>query len=132
MRWPLVLGLSCFGPVLACAAIMGWTGSLEGPLWAVVALIAAVAIAREAPGRHFLHGLLTGLIGVTSAPLLQSLLFSAYLANNPELASGFGRMQVGMDPRLFVLALSPIIGIAGGLILGALSLLAGRLLPPAY
>jgi hypothetical protein len=132
LDWRLVLSLSLFGPAMGLASILGWTGSLEGPLWAVIALLAAFAISREAPGRHFLHGLLTGAIGGTSAPLLQSLMFKAYLDNNPALAADFGRMQIGMDPRLFVLALAPMIGIVSGLVLGLLTLLAGRVIPRAY
>ncbi len=123
------MGLSLFGPAMALASILGWLGSLEGYLWLAIALLAATAISREAPGRHFLHGLLAGAIGGAGAVLLQSMMFDTYLANNPSRVADLGRMQAGMEPRLFVLVLSPIIGIASGLVLGLLSLLAGWFLP---
>ncbi|MGH7454603.1 MAG: hypothetical protein ACRENG_24830, partial [bacterium] len=73
------------------------------------------------PSRHFLHGLLIGIIGGHVASFVQVIFFPAYLANNPESAKQMAQIPGGMDPRFFVLMLAPIIGVASGLILGALS-----------
>ena len=126
MNWKLIGLLSGFGVLMGVASVLGFTKGLEGLLWPVIGGICVLLVVWRAPGRLFLHGFCVGLIGGAVAPVIQVLLFSTYMANNPELATRFAEFPVGMEARYFFLMLSPVIGLVSGLLLGFVCWLVAR------
>jgi hypothetical protein len=127
MNWKLI-GLLCgFGVLMGGASVLGFTKGVEGLLWLVIGVICVWLIVWRAPVRFLPHGFFVGLIGGAVAPVIQFLFFSAYLANNPELATRFAEIPGGMEPRYFVLMLTPIIGLISGLMLGLACWLVAKL-----
>ncbi len=122
--------LSVAGVVMGFASVMGWTQHREGVLWLVIAVASAFVIAREAPGKYFLHGLWTGLLAGMASALIQLAMYSTYLANNPDTAAQIQTMPANMNPRVMLLIFAPIIGLVNGVVIGLLSMLGARILKP--
>jgi len=112
---------------MGLASVLGLTKNLEPLLWTVIGVFCAVWIARKLRANYFLHGLLTGLIGGGIAPLIQVLLFSTYLKNNPELAANFSQLPPGFSPRTFFLLLVPVIAVLSGVLMGSLSWITAKI-----
>ena len=127
MKWRLITALSGLGLLMGFASVAGFSGGREGVAWLVIAAISAFVLSRSVPHAAFRHGFVAGLIGGIPAPLTQVALFPTYLANNPEMATKFQQVPGGMSARGFVLAITPIIGVGSGLVLGVLALAASRL-----
>lgn len=128
MSWVLILALADLGLLMGVASVFGLTRGIEGALWLVIGIACSVVLGRKAPSRHFLHGFLVGLIGGALSPLVQATLFPTYAANNPEAMEQMAAIPGGVSPRLFFALLSPVIGLLSGLLLGALSWIAARVL----
>lgn len=122
--------LSVAGIVMGIASVMGWTQHREGVLWLVIAIASAFVIAREAPGKYFLHGLWTGLLAGIASALIQLAMYSTYLANNPDSAAQIQTMPANWNPRVMLLIFAPVIGLLNGLVIGFLSWLGARMLKP--
>jgi Na+/serine symporter len=118
MNWKLVVSLSGLGVLMGGASVLGLTRGSEGVLWLILAALATVVIVRKAQTRPLLHGFFVGFIGGGLAPVVQSLFFATYLANNPEVAEPFSRVPSGLGARYFVLILAPVIGLVSGVVLG--------------
>jgi hypothetical protein len=128
MNWKLILTLALSGAAMGLASVFGLTHGIELYLWVVIALAVAVFVARKVRRRQFLHGFWIGLIGGAISPLIQVVMWSTYINNNPELAQEFAQVPAGFDPRTFVLAASPLIAAFSGVVLGALTWTAGKML----
>ena len=122
--------LSVAGIVMGIASVMGWTQHREGVLWLVIAIASAFVIAREAPGKYFLHGLWTGLLAGIASALIQLAMYSTYLANNPDSAAQIQTMPANWNPRVLLLIFAPLIGLLNGLVIGFLGWLGARMLKP--
>lgn len=120
MNVRLVLLLSLFGPLVALATLVGLihTG-WESAVWAVVSVVCAGVLARQAPGKFFLHGFLTGFIAGAVAPLIQALFINQYLAYNPRATDALKSMP-GVSPAVLVVIAAPlwaaVVGAATGLL----------------
>jgi hypothetical protein len=125
MNFKLVLALSLFGLAMGIATVYVVPSKVEPILWLVIFVISAWAIARTAPGRPFLHGLATGLansVWITGAHVL---LYDSYVASHTEelhMMSG-----APLPPRLMMLLVGPVIGLASGVVLGLFALVASKL-----
>lgn len=128
MSWVLILALSDIGLLMGLASVFGLTRGIEGTLWLVIAIACAIVIGRKAGTRPFLHGFLVGLIGGAMSPLVQAALFPTYADNNPEAMAQMANIPGDVSPRIFVALLSPVIGLLSGLVMGALSWVAARIL----
>jgi uncharacterized membrane protein YeaQ/YmgE (transglycosylase-associated protein family) len=106
--------------------VFGYTKRLEPVLWLLIAGVCAFVIAKQCRRRQFLHGFFVGLIGGTVASLIQALLFQTYSTNNPRFIEDFGKVSAGISARTFILALTPIIGVIGAILLGLLCWGAGK------
>src|SRR5438876_7687733 len=107
MNVRLVLVLSLLGLVVAFGSIvglipLGW----ETSVWAVIALVCAGVLARQAPGKFFLHGFLTGFIAGAVSPLCQALFMNQYLAHNPKAADVL--KSAGMSPAIVAVLGAPV------------------------
>lgn len=131
MNLPLVVLFSLSGLAMGAATLAGVIPrGLELPLWAVIAVIAAILIGRSPIRRRFLSGFLTGFLAWLLSLVVILLFFDAYLKNNPSATQAFSTLPPNMSPRLFLAVLAPIIAICYGLVIGVLSMLAGKLVGP--
>lgn len=128
LRWPLILPLAGFGALMGIASVFGLTRGIELYLWIAIAGGASSLIALRARRRLFLHGFWTGMIGGGASPLIQVIMWAAYIDHNPEAASEFAQLPASFDPKLFVLAATPLIAAFSGVMTGAMSWTAGKLL----
>lgn len=118
-----------FGLAMAIATVFVIPSRVEPFFWLAIFLFCAVLIARKAPSRPFLHGLLTSLLNsvwITGAHLL---LFDAYVAHHAREAAMMASSS--MPPRLMMLLTGPVIGLLSGVVLGVFALVATRFVKPA-
>lgn len=129
MNIKLIFGLSIFGLFMAIATVFFIPSNVEPFCWLAIFLICAYLIAKNAPGKYFLHGFVTSLVNcvwITSAHIL---LFTQYAANHAqemEMSNNMGFL-VG-HPRKMMLIMGPMIGIASGLVLGLFSFIASKIM----
>ena len=81
MNWKLVAQLSLFGLAMALATVFVVPSNVEPMLWLPIFVICAYLIAKHAPGKHFLHGLMLGIANSVWITGVHVLLFDAYLAH---------------------------------------------------
>jgi len=128
--WRLILTLSLFGLAMAIGTVSTIPSSVEPVIWLAIFVICAFVIARYRSRRHFLHGLLSGLLNsvwVTSAHII---FFSTYIDHHPKEAAMMGSMPLPNSPRLMMALVGPVVGVVTGAIIGLLALLAGRFVRP--
>ena len=125
MNWKLIFGLSLFGLAMAVATVFVIPSTVEPVFWLIIFIVCAFIIARQVAVRHFLHGLMVGIVNsiwVTGAHIL---LFDAYLANHAKEAAMM--RTAPLPPRLMMGVVGPLIGVASGIILGLLAWIASKI-----
>lgn len=129
MNRGLILKLSLLGPLMGTLVVLGvFPEGIDRFAWMVVNIICAVAIARSGATNVFRHGAVTGFIVGATSTLVQGLFADALIAHNPWMLERFADQPEGFSLQLFIMQLVPFIGIAGALLTGFLSFLAGRVL----
>jgi hypothetical protein len=84
-------------------------------------------LARARPRDLFLHGLLLGLVNsvwITSAHVL---LFNTYMARHAQEVTMMQSMPFTASPRLTMAMTGPVVGLISGVVIGMLTLIAGKL-----
>jgi len=130
INWRLIFMLSLFGLAMAIGTLSAILSNVEPVIWLAIFVICAFVIARNRSSRHFLHGLLLGLVNsvwVTSAHII---FFSTYMGHHPKEAPMMGSMPLPNSPRLMMALVGPVVGIVTGAIIGVLALLVGRFVTP--
>jgi hypothetical protein len=128
MNWKLLFTLSLMGLIMAGATISIIPTNIEPVFWLLTFLISAYFIAKNAPGKYFLHGFVLSLINcvwVTSAHII---FFSDYSMNHTQEMQMSAGMMWSDFPRRQMLIMGPLIGIASGLVQGLFAWLASRLM----
>ena len=122
----LVLALSMFGLAMGILTVFLIPSPVEPFLWLAIFVVCALLIARRAPSRPFLHGLLTGLLNSVWVTAAHLLLAGIYLSRHPSEAG----MMAGspLPPRVMMLLTGPLIGLASGIVLGLFAMGATRLI----
>ncbi len=128
MNWGLILLLSLFGLAMAFATVFVIPSNLEPLLWLVIFVICAYLIAKRAPGKIFLHGLLLGVANSVWVTAVHVALFDQYLAHHAREAAMMKTMTVPIAPRLLMACVGPIVGVVSGVVIGLLALLAAMIL----
>ena len=124
MNWKLIFGLSLFGLAMAIATVFVIPSNIEPIFWLIIFIICAVIIARQVPSRHFLHGLMVGIVNsiwVTGAHIL---LFDAYIAHHAKEAAMMQNSP--MAPRVMMAVIGPFVGVISGIVLGLFAWIAGK------
>jgi len=127
MNWRLILTLSLFGVAMGIATVALIPSNVEPLAWLVIFVICAYAIARRATSRFFLHGLfvsLTNSIWITASHVV---LFDTYIAHHPQEAAMTASMPFSAHPRILMVVIGPLIGLASGVVLGAFCTIAAKL-----
>ena len=124
MKWALVLELSLFGLAMAFATVFVVPSNIEPLFWLAIFVVCAYIIARKAPGRPFLHGLMVGIVNsvwITSAHIA---FFAQYIARHPQEAQMMTTMPLA--PKAMMAVTGPIVGVVSGAILGLFAIIAAR------
>jgi len=127
MNWKLVAQLSLFGLAMALATVFVVPSNVEPMLWLPIFVICAYLIAKHAPGKHFLHGLMLGIansVWITGAHVM---LFDAYLAHHAREAEMMKSMPMPLPPRLLMAIVGPCVGVVSGVVIGLFALVAAWL-----
>lgn len=127
MNWKLIIGLSLFGLAMAVATVFVIPSKIEPAFWLVIFIACAYLIAKNAPGKFFLHGFVLSLancVWITSAHILW---FNTYIVNHPQEATMSAQMPMPAHPRLMMLITGPMIGIISGLVLGLFAFIASKI-----
>lgn len=122
------MALAMSGAIMGVASVLGLITGLETTLWLAVGIIAALIIAHSVRRRRFLHGFWSGMVGGGIAPLILVALWTSYLNNHPDLAVELLQAPPEFNPRIFMLAATPLIAAFSGVIEGGLAWAAGKLL----
>jgi hypothetical protein len=128
MNWKLILQLSMFGLVMGIATVFVIPSTIEPLFWLVIVVATAYIIAHREPGQPFVHGLLTGVANSVWVTASHVVLFAQYIARHPQEAAMMSSMPLPDSPRLMMSLVGPLIGIASGVVIGVLAVLATRML----
>lgn len=124
MNWKLIFLLSLFGLAMGIATVFVIPSNIEPLFWLVIFIICAVIIARRVPSRHFLHGLLVGIVNSIWVTGAHVLLFDAYIANHAREAAMMQNSP--LPPRAMMLIVGPCIGVVSGIVLGLFAWIASK------
>lgn len=127
MNWKLIFLLSLFGLAIGLAGVFLVSSTVEPFCWLIVFIISAIAIAKKAPGRYFLHGFLVNLLNSAWVTAAHLALYDKYIAFHPEFLEIFANGSVKIEPRVFMLLSGAIAGVLFGVILGLFAWAAGKL-----
>ena len=122
MNWKIITLLVLIVVALSIASLTGMINSDYIFLYMLVtAVISGVIIAKTCHRMVFMHGVVAGLLGGVFGSVIQSLFFDTYLKNNPTSLDGFKNLTTSLDPVYVVLFSGPFIGIAYGIVVGAVA-----------
>jgi hypothetical protein len=124
MNWRLVFTLSLFGLAMSIATVFVVSSRAEPFFWLTIFILCARAIARYAPQRPFMHGLMVGVVNGVWMTSGHIFFFNEYAARHQSEMEAFA--SAPLPPRAMMLIIGPIIGVVSGAVLGLLSILAAR------
>lgn len=129
MNWKLIIGLSMFGLAMAFLTVSVVPSKIEPILWILIFIICAYLIAKNAPGKYFLHGFMVAIfncIWITGAHIALS---ATYLANHQSEADQYKQMydKTGLGVTQAMLIIGPMIGVISGIIIGLFAFIASKI-----
>jgi len=127
MNWRLIIMLSLFGLAMAVGTVYFIPSNVEPFCWLAIFFICAYIIAKNAPGKYFLHGFLTSLINCVWITSIHIIMSDTYIANHAMEAEQTKKMFGDMPLKESMAIMGPIVGIASGLVLGLFSWIASML-----
>src|SRR5260370_9645955 len=130
MDWKLIFGLFLFGLGMGIATVFVIHSNIEPIFWLAVLLVCAFLIARLRSTRHFLHGLLVGIVNSVWVTGAHIVFFGHYIANHPKEAAMMNSMPLPNSPRLMMALMGPVIGIISGFVISLLAYCAGKFVKP--
>ncbi|SRR5258706_9374531 len=126
MNGKLILLLSLFGLAMGIGTVFVIPSNVEPVLWLVIFVVCAILIARGAPRRVFVHGLLLGLANCVWVTGAHVLFFDAYIAHHAREAEMMKSMP--LPPRPMMLVVGPIVGVISGVVIGLFAWIASLIL----
>ncbi len=124
MNWKLIGQLSLFGLVMAFATVYFIPSDTEPFFWLPIFVICAYLIAKRAPGKYFLHGLVLGIANSVWITAAHVLLFDAYIARHAREAQMMQTAAMPGSPRMMMSIIGPCIGVISGIVIGLFALVA--------
>jgi hypothetical protein len=112
-----LLKFSSFGLIAGLLNVLGWLGGLEWLYWIAAILFTGIWISRNTEERFFINGLLIGLMWSIWNAALEIGFYDALLANNPAYSESLSEISKYLNPKLYLLLLSPVMGIITGLMI---------------
>jgi hypothetical protein len=128
MNWKLIFGLSLFGLAMAFGSLYFIPESIEWIFWIAILLISAFIIARNAPGKYFLHGFMVCIVNCIWITIVHISFYNTYVQNHPQWVEMMAKSPLREHPKRWMAVSGPVAGIVSGIVLGLLSLLFSRLM----
>ena len=128
MNWKLLFTLSLFGLAMAFATVSLIPEKFELLCWLLIFSICSTFIFRKTNGPYFLHGFILSLINCVYIVIVHILFYHTYMANHPEMIEMNAHMPLSTHPRLMMLIMGPVFGVAFGLIQGFWAFLTSKVL----
>ena len=128
MNWKLIFALSLFGLAMGTATVYVVPSNIEPFCWLGIFIVCALIIARVAPGRYFLHGLMVSIVNSIWITASHVLMYDAYITNHQKELEMMSKMNVSMSPKTMMLLTGPVVGVVSGLVLGLFSFVAAKLM----
>ncbi len=130
MNWKLIFGLSLFGLAMAFATVYFIPSNVEPYVWLVIFLICSYFIAKNAPGKYFLHGFLVCLIDYFWMMGAHIILSKHYINTHTPEAAQYAKMNtdLGLSIAGAIALISLVIGIISGIVLGLFAFAASKML----
>ena len=130
MNWKLILGLSTFGLLMAFGTVFLIPSSIEPAFWGVIFLISAFLLARSLSRRHFLNGLMVGIVNSVWVTVAHIVFFERYLAGHASEAVMAALLPPGRSLKLAMAVMGPIVGVISGCVMGVLAWIGGKFVKP--
>ena len=118
MSWGLIFALSLFGLAMGVGTVFVIPSGIEPWCWLGIFTICAFIIAKRAPGKYFLHGLLVSVLNSVWITAAHFALYDKYIATHARELAMMGNASASMTPRTMMLVAGPVIGIVSGIVLG--------------
>ncbi len=97
--------------------------------WIPIFLVCAFLIAKNAYDSYFLHGLWTGIAIFLWVAVIHVLLYTKYIFANGPVIGILAKLPKIASPRIMLLIYLPLLGVACGVIIGLLSVIASKFVP---
>src|SRR5262245_56126638 len=110
---------------MAVATVYVIPSNIEPFAWLVIFLACAAVIAKQAPGKYFLHGLMVSIVNSIWITAAHVLLFDAYIAHHAKEAAMMNGLPI--SPKLMMACTGPIVGVISGLVLGLFAWIASKI-----
>lgn len=127
MNWKLIFLLSMFGLAMGVATVFVIPSNIEPLFWLVIFLVCAWIIAIRAPGKYFVHGLMTSIVNSVWITAAHITLLGAYIANHQKEAQMMKSLP--MSPTVMMMLTGPVVGVVSGIVLGLFAVIAHKLMP---
>jgi hypothetical protein len=125
MNWKLIFQLSIFGLIMAFGTVFLIPEIIEPAFWLAIFLFCAYIITQRVKSKYFLHGFFVSMVNCIWITTAHIAFYSTYIANHPNMTKMAERYPfLPEHPRLAMLIMGPVFGIAFGLILGLFSFIA--------
>jgi hypothetical protein len=129
MNWKLIFALSGFGVVMGLATVFVIPPDPEPLVWLAVFAVCGAVIAKQAPGRYFLHGFAVSVVNSLWVTAAHIAFLDRFLAGHPREAAMAQNLPV--PTRLAMAFTGPLVGVALGLVAGLIAWGASKVLKPA-
>lgn len=127
MNWKLLFILSLFGLAMAFATVSLIPSKIEPTIWLLIFVTCAWFIAKNTNRAYFLHGFILSLINCIFVVGVHVICYHTYILNHHDMAQINAKMPLSTHPRLMMILLGPLFGIAFGVVQGLFSYIAGKL-----
>jgi hypothetical protein len=127
MNWKLIFGLSLFGLAMAIGSVYFIPEKYEWIFWLVIFLICAYLIAKHAPGKYFLHGLMVSIVNSIWITITHIAFYTTYVANHPSWLEMNAKMPLADHPKRMMAISGPVIGVISGIVLGLFAVIASKI-----
>ena len=125
MNWKAIFSLSMFGLAMGIGTVFFISPKIEPALWLVIFIVCAYVIAKQCASKHFLHGLLLGVLNSVWITASHIVFFERYMSVHPREAAMSASMS---SPKVMMALVGPVIGLVSGAVIGILAVIARRVL----
>ena len=122
MNWRLIFLLA-----MSIATVFWVPEKAEMAFWLVIFLINAYFIAKNAAGKYFLTGFMVSLVNCVYIVAFHVIFYKTYMDNHPMMAAMGGKMPLHNHPRLGMIVMGPVFGVAFGLVQGLFAWIASKI-----
>lgn len=109
---------------MAIATVFVIPSNIEPLFWLVIFIVCAYLIARFAPARFFLHGLMVGIVNSVWITAAHIIFFNAYIANHAREAAMMHNSP--LPPQAMMAIVGPIVGVVSGIVIGLFAVIAAK------